>query len=115
MPTTTRPLTRLVAIYAYGPITVVVNQSAELRQMGKSGYSKLTGETKLEKGIYRIDGDETLLVSVGGNSDVSILDDKGEIPDPKVASKRFINAFANDASLDLMKFSDFFIRLDRGI
>ncbi len=107
---------RRVGIYVYETTTVAVNKSVELRQMGKSGMTKLAGETKLSKGIYRIDSDDQLVISIGGGgSDLSIMDDKHDWPDPKFGSLRFAEAFGNNSTLDLAKIGDFFANIDRGV
>lgn len=109
-------MTRRVGIYVYDTTSVAVNQSVELRQMGKSGTTKLAGEAKLTKGIYRIDSDEKLVISIGGGgADISILEDKGDWPDPKFGSLRFAEAFGNNSTLDLAKIGDFFANIDRGV
>lgn len=112
----TQPKVRRVGIYVYETTSVAVNQSVDIREMGKSGSTKLAGETKLSKGIYRIDSDDRLVITIGGGgSDVSIMDDKGDWPDPKVGSPRFASAFANTTTIDLQKVGDFFASVERGI
>lgn len=107
--------TRRVGIYAYGPVTVAVNQSVELRVMGKGGVTKLAGQTELGQGIYRLDGNEDLVVSVGGASDITIMEDKDPWPDPKVASRRFAKFFDASGTFDAQALGDFFANYDRNI
>lgn len=103
---------RRVAIYVYSTTVVAVNQSVELRQLGKTGFTKLGDKQELQKGIYFLDGDQNLLVSVGGLCEVSVFEEKD--PWPRVSSNRLIDAFGADAS-DADKYKALFGSEPRGL